>query len=201
MRILPHVPTLGPLLVTVAVLGPPEGDASARYRPRAPSSESGTLEPIYALLSARLGVGPAFHPKLERDKGLAIDARFGAVFVIPPILAVWPELGASFEHRVGFERAMGTVDFNFGLPAFLYYGVGFMGGVEGHARLLGVRHGPDLRFFQVFGIAFVHCVTNTPVRAQQHEFQLMFSLDMLAMVPLSGKKGTMFQVGERRVGR
>lgn len=204
------MPTLG-LLAALILLGPPEGGAAAdSYRAPKPSAgeERGTIEPIYALLSGRLGLGPAFHPKVVPNnlpnnlpnKGLAIDARFGAVFVIPPILAVWPELGGSFQQREGFERALGTVDLNFGLPAFLYYGVGFMGGVEGHARLLGVRHGLDLRFFQVFGIAVMHHVTNTPVRAQGHEIQLMFSLDALALVPLSGKKGTMFEVGSRRVG-
>jgi hypothetical protein len=194
------VPTLGPLLVALAVLGPAEGADS--YGPPRPSAdaEPGTLEPIYALLSLRLGVGPAFHPKLEPDKGVAFDARIGAVFLIPPMLAVWPELGASFQYREGFERALGTVDLNIGLPAFLYYGVGFEGGVEGHARLLGFRHGIDLRFFQVFGIAVMHHVTDTPVRGLKHEVQLMFSFDALAMMPLTGSKATIFQVGERRVG-
>jgi hypothetical protein len=195
------VPTLAPLIIALAVLGPPEG--AENYGPPRPSesAEHGTVEPIYALLSARLGVGPGFHPKLDPNTGFAVDARFGAVFVIPPMLAVWPELGATFEAREGFERAMGTVDLNIGLPAFLYYGVGFLGGVEGHARLLGLRHGLDLRFFQVFGIALMHHVTETPVRGFQHELHLMFSFDVLAVAPLSGNKGTIFEVGKRRVGR
>jgi hypothetical protein len=182
------------------MLGPPE--AADSHGPPQPNedTEQGTLEPIYALLSLRLGVGPAFHPKLDPDKGFAVDARFGAVFVIPPLLAVWPELGASFEAREGFERALGTVDLNIGLPAFLYYGVGFEGGVEGHARLLGLRHGIDLRLFQVFGIAVMHHVTDTPVRELRHEVVLMFSFDALAVLPLSGNKKTMFEVGKRRVG-
>lgn len=193
----------------LAMLGPPESapddedeQAVDSYRPRksGANEERGTIESIYALLSLRLGVGPAFHPKLAPNTGLAIDTRVGAVFVIPPILAIWPELGGSFQQREGFERALGTVDLNIGLPAFLYYGVGFMAGVEGQARLLGVRHGLDLRFFQVFGIAVMHHVTNTPVRAQQHEVQLMFSFDAFALLPLSGNKGTIFEVGERRVG-
>jgi hypothetical protein len=194
------VPILGPLFVALAVLGPAEGADS--YGPPRPheSAEDGTLEPIYALLSLRLGFGPAFHPKLDPNKGFAVDARFGAVFVIPPLLAVWPEIGASFQVREWHERALGTVDLNIGLPAFLYYGVGFEGGVEGHARLLGFRHGIDLRLFQVFGIAVMHHVTDTPVRSLQHEIQLMFSLDVLAMLPLSGNKKTIFKVGERRVG-
>jgi hypothetical protein len=195
------------LLAALLLLGPPEqpehdDDGLDSYR--APKSsakeEGGTLEPIYALLSFRTGIGPSFHPKLTPKQGLAIDTRFGAVFMIPPILAVWPELGGSFQQRERFERALGTVDLNFGLPAFLYYGVGFMAGVEGHARLLGLRHGLDLRFFQVFGIAVMHVVTDTPRRGLQHEVQLMFSIDALALVVFSGKKGTIFQVGERRVG-
>lgn len=164
-----------------------------------PESQPGEPEPIYALLSLRVGIGPAFHPKLTPGTGVAIDTRLGAVFVIPPFFAIWPELGGSFEARDGFERAAGTVDLNFGLPAFLYYGVGFEGGVEGHARLLGVRHGLDLRFFQVFGIAVMHHVTHTPVRDLQHEVRLMFSLDLLAIVLLSGTKATLFEVGERRL--
>ena len=191
----------GPLLALLACLGPPESDAADNYRPPQPSAdaERDDVEPIYALLSLRLGVGPAFHPKLTPNKGLAIDTRFGAVFVIPPIFAVWPEIGGSFQQREGFERALGTVDLNFGLPAFLYYGVGFMGGVEGQARLLGVRHGLDLRFFQVFGIAVMHHATDTPRRGLQHEVQLMFSLDALALVPLAGSKSTIFKVGSRRL--
>ena len=106
---------------------------------------------------------------------------------------------AADETYMRFERALGTVDLNIGFPAFLYYGVGFMAGVEGHGRLLGVRHGLDLRFFQVFGIAVMHVVTDTPRRGLQHEVQLMFSFDALAVVPLTGKKGTIFEVGERRV--
>ena len=196
------MPSLGPLLAALALLGPPESDAAAdSYRPPNPNAdERGTIEPIYSLLSLRLGVGPAFHPKLQPNKGLAVGARFGSVFVIPPIFALWPELGGSFELREGFERALGTVDLNFGLPAFLYYGVGFMAGVEGHARLLGVRHGLDLRFFQVFGIAVMHHVTYSPVRERQHEVALMFSFDALAVIPLTGSKATIFQVGSRRVG-
>ena len=135
----------------LALFGHPEGDAADSYRPRKRSADDraqGTEEPILAALSLRLGLGPAFHPKLTPNKGLAVDARFGAVFMIPPLLAVWPELGGSFEVSQGFERAMGTVDLNIGLPAFLYYGVGFVAGVD-QARLLGFRHGLDLRFFQV----------------------------------------------------
>lgn len=187
---------LGPLLVSLTLLAAPGvAPEPGAEQPR------GKLEPIYALLSLRLGVGPAFHPKLTPDKGLALDARFGSVFVIPPIFAVWPELGGSFEIREGFERALGTVDLNFGLPAFLYYGVGFEGGVEHRARLLGFRHGLDLRFFQVFGIEVMHHVTHTPIRELQHDVRLMFSFDVLAVLPLAGSKATIFQVGERRVGR
>jgi len=184
---------LGPLLAALLVLGP-------AYSPE-PESAEGEPEPIYALLSLRLGIGPAFHPKLTPDKGLAIDARFGSVFVIPPILAVWPELGGSFEVREGFERALGTVDLNIGLPAFLYYGVGFEGGVENQTRLLGFRHGLDLRFFQVFGIAVMHHVNAAPLRGLQHDVRLMFSFDVLALAVLGGSKATIFEVGERRIGR
>lgn len=191
------MPTFAGLLATLLMLGPPE-PAEQGEQPGV-EEEPGTLEPIHALLSFRAGIGPSFHPKLTPNKGLAIDARVGAVFVIPPLLAIWPELGASFQQRERFERAMGTVDLNFGFPAFLYYGVGFMAGVEGHTRLLGVRHGLDLRFFQVFGIAVMHALTETPRRGLQHEVQLMFSFDVMAVVVLSGKKGTIFQVGERRV--
>jgi hypothetical protein len=173
------------------------------YRAPAPRSadDHTEREPIMALMSLRLGLGPAFHPKREPGKGLAVEGRVGAVFLIPPILALWPELGGSFEAREGFERALGSVDFNIGLPAFLYYGVGFEAGVEGRARLLGFRHGLDLRFFQVFGIQIRHQLTHTPVRAVQHQVDLMFSFDVLAAVPLSGSKATMWQVGERRVRR
>lgn len=186
----------------LALFGHPEGDAADSYRPRKRSADDraqGTEEPILAALSLRLGLGPAFHPKLTPNKGLAVDARFGAVFMIPPLLAVWPELGGSFEVSQGFERAMGTVDLNIGLPAFLYYGVGFVAGVEDQARLLGFRHGLDLRFFQVFGIGVLHQITETPIRGLRHDVMLMFSLDALALLPLSGSKATLFQVGSRRV--
>lgn len=189
---------LAPLLVSLIMLGPAYSPAPSKDAGEA--DDEGQLESMYALLSLRLGVGPAFHPRIAPDKGLAIDVRFGSVFVIPPIFAVWPELGGAVEVRDGFERVAGTVDLNFGLPAFLYYGVGFEGGLEGRARLLGFRHGLDLRFFQVFGIAVMHHVTHTPVRDLQHEVRLMFSFDVLALVPLSGSKGTIFEVGQRRIG-
>ncbi|MCA9690928.1 MAG: hypothetical protein KC636_15080 [Myxococcales bacterium] len=198
--------TLPALALCLATVAPPgegvdEGEASQSYRaPQPAQKEDGKLESILALLSLRLGLGSAFHPRREPGKGLALEGRLGAVFLIPPILAVWPEAGGSFEVRDGFHRAQGTLDLNVGLPAFLYYGVGFAAGAEAGARLLGVRHGLDVRLFQVFGIQVLHHVSHTPLRGLQHEVHLLFSFDVLALVPLSGSKATIWKVGERRVG-
>lgn len=200
------MPSFGSLLAALLLLGPPKTapppEPPEQGEPAsAEEEERGTTETIYALLSFRAGIGPSIHPKLTPSTGLAIDARIGTVFVVPPLLAIWPELGASFQQRNDYERALGTVDLNIGFPAFLYYGVGFMAGVEGHARLLGVRHGLDLRFFQVVGVAVMHAVTETPLRGLQHEIQLMFSFDVLSIVLLTDNKSTMFEIGVRRVGR
>ena len=53
--------------------------------------------------------------------------------------------------------------------------------------------------YHVFGIAVMHHATDTPRRGLQHEVQLMFSLDALALVPLAGSKSTIFKVGSRRL--
>lgn len=189
------------MLLGPAKTAPPPVEPAEQTEPASSEEERGKTETIYALLTFRAGIGPSIHPDLSPRTGLAIDARFGAGFVVPPLLAIWPELGASFQYRNAHERALGTVDLNVGFPAFLYYGVGFMAGVEGRARLLGVRHGLDLRFFQVVGVAVMHAVTETPVRGLQHEIQLMFSFDVLSMVFLLGNEGTAFDIGVRRVGR